>query len=426
MIRILLLTSLLLLCRIAPAIAQFTEISYDAGYTQQVFYQLRTGAQTTAANTSWDIAFTTQGLQDAGIFLNEAAGAEGVELELYLVAEKTYEENLTEDDLENRLYNDEQNWQYGAFNTMRASENPVDYGWGIYNPSSRTVEGQEVFVIKLRDGSFRKLEITSLSGTKYNVRHAALDGSNEVTFSLDKGDYPATDLVFYSLTDNQVVTEIPGTDTWDLLFTRYSTPLDDGAGDTLNYLLTGTLSGFGVEVAQADGVDPATVAYEAYADSLRSALDVIGYDWKTFDLQTFTWSLPQDRAYFVKTVEGRVWKLFFLDFEGSSTGVAVFEKTDLGLVTSVAAPSIVEDFTVFPNPVHSVATVGITLEQATRARLELFDAQGRRLWSTQASWPAGFQVQELAVGHLPPGNYYLRMHPQGSHPVTIPLIIAGS
>lgn len=406
--------------------AQFVEISYGPGYSQQLFYSLSSQESVSLDDAAWDIAFTAQGLQDAGIILNEAASSDenDTPLELYLVPGKSYEEVISEDDLGGRLYNDEQSWQYGAFNAMRNENNPLDYGWGTYDASAMAVEGTQLFALKLRDGSFRKLEISALDGTSYQVRHAAFDGSGEVSFSVDKSNHQDTGLVFYSLTNNEVVTEIPATGDWDLMFTRYTTPLDDGQGNILNYLLTGTLSGAGVEVAQADGIDPATVEFDAYRDSLQSALDVIGYDWKSFDLNTFSWSLPLDRVYFVKTAEGEVYKLQFIDFEGSSTGVAVFEQTDLGITNTIEESSIVNDFTVFPNPVRDVATIGLTLEQATRARMQLFSANGQQVWAAEAQFPAGFQAKELHLSHLPGGTYYLSIQPQHSRPVSIPLIIA--
>lgn len=404
--------------------AQFVEVSYGPSYTQQAFYQLSTDNSVNLPNDAWDIAFTAQGLQDAGLFVNEAAGAEGTELALYLIPGKTFEDNVSQDDLGERLFNDEQNWQFGAFNNMRTQGDPFDYGWGSYNPVAMAVEGTQLFALQLRDGSFRKLEISALNGTTYEVRHAAFDGSGEVAFSLDKEAYPNTDLVFYSLTDNQAVTDIPSTDEWDLLFTRYSTPLDDGTGNTLNYLLTGTLSGVNVEIAQADGIDPQTVNDEDYSGAYESALDVIGYDWKSFDLDNFMWSLPADRAYFVKTADGKVWKVVFIDFEGSSTGNVVFEKTDLGVVNNTLDHSLVEDFTAFPNPAQTQATVSLTLKNAASVQLSLFNAAGQRVWSAADSRPAGFQVLEIPVSNLSAGTYWLSIQSPATAAITQPIIVA--
>jgi hypothetical protein len=404
--------------------AQFQEIAYGPGYTQQVFYRFSDGQAINVNNTAWDLAFTAIGFQDAGIHLNEAAGTQGTELELYLVPTDDFDAIVGPEELGERLYNDEQSWSYGAFNAARQPGNPFDFGWGQYDPGTNRVIGSRIFGLKLRDGSFKKLEITSLAGTTYRFRHANLDGSAEVQLELDKSSFPNSGLVFFSLASGSVVSAVPGTQDWDLLFTRYVTTLNDGTGNMLNYLVTGTLSGLGVEVAQADGVDPATVDHTLYADDYTAELDPIGYDWKEFSLSTLAWSVPQDRAYFVKTAQDRIWKLVFYDFEGASTGTVVFEKTDLGVVSSVAdASGVLRDFTVFPNPVVAEATIGLTLEQAGRGRLSLRNALGQEVWSEQAQFPAGFQVRQLPDLKLPTGTYFLSLQ-LGSTQATLPLIWA--
>ncbi len=394
--------------------AQFVEVAYGPGYGDQAYYRFSDDAVASVANTAWDLAFTTMGLQDAGIHINEAAAFMGTELELHLAPTENFEDVIDPMGLEQRLLNDEQSWNYGALNSPRNPDDPFDYGWGAYNPFTHTIEGNKVFVLKLRDGNYRKLQVISLEGAVYSFRLADLDGSNEASFSIDKNDFPDTGLAYFSLASGTTTGGVLNTGEWDLLFTRYSTPLDDGAGNTLDYSVTGTLSGLGVEVARANGVDPLDVSFEAYQDSLETALDVIGYDWKEFDLSSFQWYLPPDRAYFVKTVEGRVWKLVFIDFEGSSTGNAVFEKTDMGLVSSADAKNAAfADFTVFPNPMVNEATVALTARKAGKARLELRSLAGREIWHGQAELSAGFNVQTLPVWNIPAGTYFLTIRLEG-------------
>jgi hypothetical protein len=393
---------------------EFVEVSYGASYSNQAYFHLEDNATSTVANTSWDIAFTTAGFQDAGIFINESASSMGAELELYLAPTDDFEEVIDENSLSERLLNDEEGWSYGAFNSTRAQSNPLDYGWGIYNPGTMTVEGTKVFVIKFRDGSYRKLEIVSLALTTYTFRHAELDGSDEVTLTLDKSNYPNTELAFFSLTNGSVLETIPNTREWDLAFVRYSSPLDDGEGGILDYQLTGVLSGVGVEVAQADGVNPTTVAYADYETALAGDLDIIGYDWKSFSLETFTWTLPDDRAYFVKTAEGEIYKIVFIDFEGSSTGVAVLEKTPLGTVNTIENErSSFKDMNLFPNPAVNEATLTFTLKKAANAQLLLRTATGQVVWSTALGVQEGFNVLSVPVTNLPGGAYFLEINVEG-------------
>lgn len=403
---------------------QFQEITCGPNYTLSTYYNMGNAESISLEHDEWDIAFTAQGLQDAGIFLNEAAGLEGTELELYLIPDAEFTDNIDLTQLGERLLNDETNWTNGgAFNQMRDPGNPLDYGWGQYNPATQSVQGQALFVLKLRNGVFKKLEISSLDGTTYHFRYADLDGSNEQSQTLNKADFPDTGLAYWSFGSNAVVDFIPKTGEWDLLFTRYSTPLPDGEGNTLNYLLTGTLSGPGVEVAQANGVDPATVDFGVYEDSLSTDLDIIGHDWKSFDLGTFSWALPADRAYFVKAANGEVWKLVFIDFEGSSTGNIVFQETNMGVVNTVDH-TLIEDLSVFPNPARETATLALTLKQAAPVQLNVFNATGQSVWSAVSEEPAGFQTVSIPVSHLPAGTYWLQAQTPGTAPIAQPLIVA--
>jgi hypothetical protein len=172
-----------------------------------------------------------------------------------------------------------------------------------------------------------------------------------------------------------------------------------------------------------DGIDPATITFEGYEDSLSTDLDIIGHDWKVFDLGTFAWALPADRVYFVKSANGEVWKLAFIDFEGSSTGNIVFQETNMGIVNTVDHP-LFEDLSVFPNPARERATVALTLKQAAPVQLNVFNATGQSVWSAVSEEPAGFQTVSIPVSHLPAGTYWLQVQTPGTAPISQPLIVA--
>ncbi len=400
-----------MLCMANALIAQFVEVSYEADYNAQAYYQLENDATTTVYNIEWDIAFSTIGFADAAIFLNEATGASGTPLELYAAPTNEFSDVINPEELENPLYNDELSWDYGAFNSTRLEEDPFDLGWGAYNPADHTINATKVYVLKLRDETYKKLQIVSLVSTTYTFKYADLDGSNEVTKTINKADFPDADFAYFSFDTEQTISSVP--DEWDLVFTRYVTPLDDGEGNLLDYLVTGTLSGVGVEVAQANAINPENVSFDLYEDSLQTQLDIIGYDWKAFDLSTFQWSLPDDRAYFVKTSEGDIWKLVFIDFEGSSTGNTVFQKTALGTVSSVDRPSVFEDFNIFPNPVADEATVTYSVKTAGPVKISIGDVFGRKLWSASQSVPTGFNATTLPDLNLPTGTYILSLEANG-------------
>src|SRR5690606_24410143 len=131
-----------------------------------------------------------------------------------------------------------------------------------------------VFVIRLRDGTDLKMQIQSLASGTYQFRDANLDGSNEVTKTVTKADHSGL-LAYFSFETGDIVDVEPATG-FEMVFLRYTTPLPDpGGGDPIPYLVTGILSGGGVQVAQANGIDPETVSFLDFADSLSTDIEVI-------------------------------------------------------------------------------------------------------------------------------------------------------
>ena len=341
---------------INKGIAQVEQVSMGASYGEQAYYKLSTGEVTTIANNAWDIAFSNEGMTDAGVFINESASLMGSPIKLFLTSETDWNTTITDvslfvDDV--AVLNPETNWITGAFNTVADETNPFDYGWGAYNPTSHTIEGDKIFVIQKRDGSFFKLQITSLSGGVYNFKYADLDGSNEVSTSVSKEDSPGHDLIYFSFDTGDEV-EVP-TD-YDLIFQRYSTPLPDGMGGVINYTVSGVLLAPNTSAVVAYDVDPATVEESDYADQYSTDLATIGYNWKSYDF-TSGWLIDDSRANFVKTAEGELYKIVFFDFEGSSTGVTTLEKTALGATTTNQLDNTVSTLELFPNPTSGYITI---------------------------------------------------------------------
>jgi hypothetical protein len=386
----------------------YVQVSYGPGYVNQDYYRLSDDANTSIPNVSWDIAFTASGDEDAGIFFNEAAGLSQTEMVLFLAPTDNFDDPVNTDSLTQRLLNDEVNWDYGAFNSTRNPDDSLDFGWGTLNPATGVFTGMAVFVVQFRNGTYRKMQILSLGQGVYTFKTADLDGANEVTYTADKADAADAGFLYFSLASGALL-DTPPTD-WDLLFTRYNTPIEDNTGAFIDFSLSGTLSGQGVQVAQANGVDPETVEYIDYEDSLGTALDIIGWDWKEFDNG---WVLPADRAYFVKTAAGQVWKIIFVTFDGSSTGNAVFSKEQIGTVNTLDAKGVFTSLDVFPNPVSSEATRAFSMKKAGRVQLFLNNQLGREVWSGTIAARAGFNVSELPVFDVPAGQYFLSARFEG-------------
>lgn len=375
------------------------QVSVGAGYTQQAFYDLETGNITAIDNEAWDIAFSAIGATDAGIFINEGSSYEGTALRLYETNATAWADPIDAQGFTEStpvLYNNEENWTVGAFNTVKDPSDPFDYGWGAYNPSTHQLTGTKIYVIKMRDGSFLKFQVESLVGGTYNIRYGSLDGETSTTAAISKDAADGSGLVYFSFATGTVLDMPAG---YDLIFTRYITPLDAGDGTLLDYSVTGVLIAPGVEAAIAKGVDVETVEEADFEDAYAAVPDTIGHEWKAFDF-TAGWLIDDTRAQFVKTAEGNVYKVVFLDFEGSSTGVTTVEKTFVRTLSSTTDVDAPLNITLYPNPVTERLNVS-GLESDAEAYL--YDMKGNVVLETTLNG-----VEDMInVQDLPTGTYSL-------------------
>lgn len=396
------------------------EIATGAGYQKQSYVNLSAGTEKLVNNTAWHIAFSVFGQQDAAVFINESSGSSmGQALPTVELFDALTEDfNETPDPailVDFQLRNTEKTWSSGAFNERRDTLDAFDFGWGKYNFATNQVVGNEVYVLKLPSGVFLKMQVVSLIGSTYTFKYANLDGSNLQTKTINKADHAGKTLAYFNLETGAVVDVEPAAG-FDLVYCRYITWLfDPGTLTYIPYNVTGILHGRGAQAVKASGINPATVAYADYQNSMSAQLDVIGYDWKAFS--GTAWSVATDVAYFLKTANNRVWKLHFIDFEGSTTGKAVFEKTDLGIISAVQDPAAAGmKALVYPNPVQNELNVAIDAPAvlAGKGQIQIFDLQGR-LTATQAvTVTEGFQAIQIPATNWMSGTYTMVLKTTGS------------
>ncbi|MEM7368296.1 MAG: HmuY family protein [Bacteroidota bacterium] len=405
------------------AYCQIDQPSLGASYANMNFYSLSDGATTQHDHTIWDIAFGVAP-QDLSVFVNEGVGlAMGPplpEVELYITKSTDYANADTTGMI--RIYNNELSWEAGAFNHVSSPSDPFDQGWGTYNPATHQVTGSRVFCIKLRSGSYKFLQIQSLISGVYTFQFKDLDGSNELTKTITKSNYTGKNLAYYSFDSDSAMDLEPAQ--WDLLFTRYYTPLNAGMGDTVNYMVTGVLINRGMQVARVTGIDPMTVNYMDYEDEYVDTLAIIGHDWKSFNLSTFQWSIPSDRVYFVKTTTDSLWKVQFLDFEGSSTGTSTLERTFETELTAIGTPiPQVSFFKLFPNPSAGMVNVSFEFQTVSKkAHLRLVNQLGQSIYSSTLEVRPGPTTHRLDLTDLASGMYHLSLQVE-NRVVSQPLVI---
>ena len=297
-----------------------TEVTVTMGpeYVNDVYYSLAGEPSSEVPLNNWDIGFGTF-VMSPSIIINSGAG-----VELYEVSRDTSAWYLplvtTNLSLWTRLNNSLQTWDVGAFSGNMTGG--FDFGWGIYNHATHNVNGAAVYLIRLQDGTVKKIFIRRKNGFENTVYflYANTDGSDEQSVTLANNPYAGKEYVYYSLSDNAVVDREPSKDNWDLLFTKYF--------DTqIQYIVSGVLSKPGVSVAKVSGVSPASA--DTTMAQFSSAPAAIGYDWKEYDMITNQYTLADDLSYFVKTTSGKVYQIYFTHFEGGTTGVIGFSRKQI-------------------------------------------------------------------------------------------------
>jgi hypothetical protein len=412
--RTILLMSLLLGFGLAqPSTAQVAandSVVLGQDYENAAFYSFADGVVRQTPRKNWQLAFGIS--QSSTIRFNG-----GALIEVYKLPYDTGEwssvdtaGNLTAD---NRLHDPDTSWAPGGFNLTNDPGDWQDIGWGNYNPATHVVTGDSLYAVKWPNGNVRKLWIIKRASGKYYVRHAKLDGSQQITDTIDTDNFSNRYFAYYDLTGGGTVRDRePDNSSWDLLFTKYEKPIPMGPGQTAYYSVSGVKSNAGVKIAEQTGVAPSTT--DTSGLSYSDHTNTIGSDWKSFTGMDF--ELQDSLVYFVKTLDGGLWKLVFTAFSGQSEGKFVFHKQSLKTSSRAAAAQQAGRLAeVYPNPAQRQVTIAYELKRrAPGLQAELLDLQGRRVYRTQLPASPGLhQVQARSLDELAPGVYHLRIRGEG-------------
>jgi len=409
-----LLIAAILLGSIANAQVTAGTVAMGPGYGNQVYYKLSDQTANAYPNASWDIAFLRTSNFGFATRTNDAKAIE------------TYEAGLTADwatiNVANigtwtRLYNSEKQWDLGSID-----QGSAQYGWGEYNSASHHVTGAIVFVLKYANGTFRKFKIDDFFGG-YTFTYSTWSGtawSADTTVTLPNATNPTARFNYYSLENNAAVVAEPAIADWDLLFTKYKT---DYYGDGSLYQdVTGVLHNANVTVAES--IEPGNVPNVANLNFVQD-INIIGYDWKTFNLGTFTYTINTDKAFYVKRANGTVYRIVFSSFVGSSTGVITFNYED---VTALLATNNFENnvsFGVYPNP-SADKKITIVYEMpngnSEKNRVSVYSITGAKVFEKQINNTSGFFNQEIDLGNLNNGVYVLKFE-SGNYSTTKKIVL---
>ena len=385
--------------------SQNQSISLLPSYTNQSFYSLENGEVANLNNTDWDLAFSTATMSSS-IRINAGMGTE---LYSYPLGDTTDWNTFNSSNLSNWLpiYNSDTNWFVGAFD--KNSTSMFDMGWGMYSMITHHVTGDSLYAIKTVGGDWKKLWIQKLANDEYTFKYANLDGTNEINTSVSKLNYSDKNFIYYSLDQNSVLDREPNSIDWDITFTKYITPVQG-----MPYGVTGVMSNDGVQVAQVDNL-PDPNSYTDYSQhSMSTEINTIGYDWKSFDMSTFSYSVEPYRCYFVKDLQDKVWRIIFTSFEGSSTGNIDFNTQEMTSSTSISElQSDISTFEIYPNPITDNNLTIVFDNSFYETQLEIFTVTGKQVFDKNING-AGFQAKSLSLPNLDKGLYIVSISSRGN------------
>lgn len=384
------------LCGIATLQAQQVSdmVSMGANYTNNSYYSLENGEVSNINSSDWDIALNTS-IFGVDIRIN---GGLGVELYAYPNGDTSDFSTLDTTGITSwkQSYNSSKSWDQGAFNA-NANGGSFDYGWGIYNSVTHAVTGDSVYVIKTIAGDYKKLWIQSLAGGNYNFKYANLNNSGLTKESIQLSTYSSKNYFYYSLDNATVIDREPASADWDFVAIKYMGLLQP---QNVYYPVTGILTNRGIKTREARNIDVTVAEWGDFAE--EEIIDVIGSDWKAFNMGTYTYDIEAELSYFMTDKSGNIWQVIFTDFGGSANGNIEFTKEMISAVSIDENAEI--NLGIYPNPASDQVNFLYDNFNEELATISIYDLQGKFVYSEQFSGQ-GFNKQNVDVSYLNSGVY---------------------
>lgn len=380
-------------------------ISMEPGRTHDVYYSMQNGETDKVIRDNWDIGFSTAKM-DVSIRTN---GANGIKLFTYPNAGLDAWNNIDTTGFYTWpvMYNDDTNWENGAFN-RNAGSHP-DYGWGFYNMTTHTITGDSIYLIQFVDLSLKQIWIVEKNPNEgfnsYTFKYANLDGSDEHEVVVPCNDYAEKNFVGYSITNNELVDREPASRNWDLVFTKYITFY----GGVMWYSVTGLMQNYNVQVATYPETDTSFVDFKIN-DLDSTNISTIGNNWYTLQ-PDYTYVITDSLVYFVSDRESSIWKLVFEYYE-SSMGEIGFKKqliedhSSISEINSRASGNLA----IQPNPANS-NTINILFDadEAGLANFSIYTITGAKMIAQSVNYNFGLNNQQIDISKLPTGAYIIMM-----------------
>jgi len=382
------------------ASAQITDtVSIGAGYANENYFTISTGNEVSVVRNNWDLAFASSGLGGgtSTIRINGATGTELYKFSNSISGWSTVD--TTGFSWSNKLINSDTTWRTGAFDNFALSS-AFDLGWGTYNATTHIVTGDKIFIIKLSDGSYKKMIVVKLQGGVFTIKYANVDGTNELTRTISKSNYTGKNFGYFSIQNDTAIDREPASATWDLLFTKYITLY----GGHTPYGVSGVVANHGVKVAQVNNVgDVNTVS--AAGQNYSNIISTIGYDWKSYSFSLSGYVIEDSLVYFVEDIAGDVYKVIFTGFGGGSNGNFIFTRQQVGTAGIVENNATAKILNLFPNPATNF--VNLTFIGGNEfTQISVMDVSGKLVYNNQIR-NQGLNQEKINVSNLNKGVYFV-------------------
>ncbi len=289
-----------------------TTIPMASNYKFQIFYSLDSNKIVkTVSRMDWDLAFSSG---DTPIILTNTGRG------IYIAGTNKSKISEITDTVGLKFY-----WGQPSLN-----HDSLAFGrWWIGTPRVFVINmGYDLNGIPL---GFIKCMPELLADKRLKLTWSALENNLEKSIVVSKAS--DRNFNYVSLIENKLADIEPPNNQWDLLFTQYVKLLfAPPYPATRNYEVVGALinpyrieAGFGFDKPFSE------INSNSIPSKLYNHRDVIGFDWKWFDIGTNSYTVNPAMNYIIKTSEGFYYKLHFLDFYDDK-GVKGFPKFEFSKI----------------------------------------------------------------------------------------------
>ena len=283
-------------------------IELGPDYRYQIFYSLKQGEIISQnIKTDWDLAISSN-IQNLDIRINTSRAA---------AAWKT------------NSYNFDQSYDLNSATWLCDSpdgNNDSSALFGIINNEIYIID--KGYSFSGNHTGYVKFAVESRTSNSCFIRYGSLDNSFDTVVEIIKNQN--FNYVSYSFSQNIVVDVEPEKNNWDLVFTQYTHIFYN---PRTPYLVTGVLINEANVLVALDTLNPfENISNENLTQySFHNNRDVIGYNWKSYDMNAGEYSINTNLNYILNDKDGRYFKLHFIDYYNSSgdKGYPKFEIQEL-------------------------------------------------------------------------------------------------